>query len=207
MARSAIVVEPQAISAPPELDADRNRVRLDHYSARSFRRGRSLLGEAAWLIAQWLILASPLPGSRLRVWLLRRFGADIGRQVTIKPGLRVKFPWRLHIGDHSWIGEDVWIDNLAEVRIGDHCCVSQGVYLCTGNHDWSQPGFDLVVQSISIESQSWLAARSVVGPGVTVQEGAVLGLGSVAARDLQAWQIHLGSPAAPVRPRVVGLAS
>jgi putative colanic acid biosynthesis acetyltransferase WcaF len=208
MARFAIAVEPETIHRTPHVAAAaRSQVRLDRYSARSFRRGRSLLGEATWLVAQALILASPLPGSRLRAWLLRRFGAHVGQHVTIKPGLRVKFPWRLHVGDHSWIGEDVWIDNLADVRIGDHCCISQGVYLCTGNHDWSRPSFDLVVQPISIESQCWLAARSVVGPGVTVQEGAVLGLGSVAARDLEAWQVHVGTPAAPVRPRVVDLLS
>ena len=170
---------------------------------REFCRGRSGFAEAAWLVAQALLLASPLPGSRLRVWLLKLFGARIGRHVTIKPGVRVKFPWRLQIGDHTWIGEDVWIDNLAEVEIGDHCCLSQGVYLCTGNHDWSRPSFDLVVRPIRIQSQSWLAARSVVGPGVTVREGAVLGLGSVAVHDLQAWHVHLGSPARPVRLRVV----
>ena len=154
-------------------------------------------------MAQALLLTSPLPGSRLRVWLLKLFGARIGRHVMIKPGVRVKFPWLLQIGDHTWIGEDVWIDNLAEVEIGDHCCLSQGAYLCTGNHDWSRPSFDLVVRPIRIQSQSWLAARSVVGPGVTVREGAVLGLGSVAVHDLQAWHVHLGSPARPVRLRVV----
>lgn len=204
MARYAIAPEPETALAARGVPVG-SRVRLDRYSARAFRRGRSLLSEAVWLVAQTAILTSPLPGSRLRAWLLRRFGARIGQHVTIKPGVRVKFPWRLQIGDHSWIGEGVWIDNLAEVRIGDHCCISQGVYLCTGSHDWSQPSFDLVVRPIAIESQCWLAARSVVGPGVTVQEGAVLGLGSVAAHDLQAWQVHLGSPARPVRPRVVDL--
>jgi putative colanic acid biosynthesis acetyltransferase WcaF len=184
-------------------EASGGRVRLDLYSPRGFGRGRSALSEAAWMVAQILLLASPLPGSRFRVWLLRLFGARIGQHVTIKPGVRVKFPWRLQVGDHVWIGEEAWIDNLAEVTLGDHCCLSQGVYLCTGNHDWSQPTFDLVVRPIRIQSQSWLAARSVVGPGVTVQEGAVLGLGSVAIHDLQAWQVHFGSPALPVGPRVV----
>jgi putative colanic acid biosynthesis acetyltransferase WcaF len=179
------------------------RVRLDLYSPKGFIRGRSALSEAAWMLVQVLLVASPLPGSRFRVWLLRLFGAGIGQHVTIKPGVRVKFPWRLQIGDHAWIGEDAWIDNLAEVTIGDHCCLSQGVYLCTGNHDWSRPTFDLVVRPIRVEPQAWLAARSVVGPGVTVREGAVLGLGSVAVHDLQAWQVHVGSPALPIRPRVV----
>jgi putative colanic acid biosynthesis acetyltransferase WcaF len=203
MAKFAVASQPKTIPGEQDVNAAGSRVRLDLYSARGFRRGRSVLSETAWLIAQALLLASPLPGSRLRVWLLKRFGARIGKQVTIKPGVRVKFPWRLRVGDHAWIGEDVWIDNLAEVKIGDHCCLSQGVYLCTGNHDWSRPSFNLVVEPIRIESQSWLAARSVVGPGVTVQEGAVLGLGAVAVDDLRAWHVHLGSPALPVRPRIV----
>jgi putative colanic acid biosynthesis acetyltransferase WcaF len=183
--------------------ASGSRVRLDLYSSRGFSRGRSVFSEAVWLVAQALFVTSPVPGSRFRVWLLRRFGARIGQRVTIKPGVRIKFPWRLHVGDDVWIGESVWIDNLTDVTIGNHCCLSQGVYLCTGNHDWSRPSFDLVVQPIHVESQAWLAARSVIAPGVTVQEGAVLGLGSVAVHDLQAWQVHFGSPALPVRPRLV----
>jgi putative colanic acid biosynthesis acetyltransferase WcaF len=203
MTKFALASQPDTPAGTQSVEATGSRVRLDLYSPRSFRRGRSVLSEAVWMVAQALLLASPVPGSRFRVWLLKLFGARIGRHVTIKPGVRVKFPWRLEIGDHTWIGEDAWIDNLAEIEIGDHCCLSQGVYLCTGNHDWSRPSFDLVVRPIRIQSQSWLAARSVVGPGVTVREGAVLGLGSVALHDLQAWQVHLGSPARPIRPRVV----
>src|SRR5882672_9870749 len=112
-------------------------VRLDLYKAKDFDRGRSRWVEATWLLAQSILLASPLWGTRLRVIVLQLFGARIGRGVTIKPGVRVKFPWRLKIGNHCWIGEDVWLDNLAEILIGDHCCLSQGAYLCTGSHDWS----------------------------------------------------------------------
>ena len=133
--------------------------------------------------------------------LLRLFGARIGRGVTIKPGVMVKFPWRLEIGDHSWIGEHVWLDNLADIRIGNHCCLSQGVYLCTGSHDWSKSSFNLMTKPIVLQNQVWLAARSIVGPGVTVGSGAVLSLGSIASRDLLAWQIHQGSPAIAVKPR------
>jgi putative colanic acid biosynthesis acetyltransferase WcaF len=121
--------------------------------------------------------------------------------VTIKPGVVVKFPWRLEIGDYSWIGERVWLDNLAEIRVGSHCCLSQGVYLCTGNHDWSRSGFNLVVAPIIVQDQVWLAARSSVGPGVTVGCGAVLSLGSIATRNLSSWHIHQGSPAIAIKPR------
>jgi putative colanic acid biosynthesis acetyltransferase WcaF len=156
-----------------------------------------------WLLAQSIFLASPLWGGRVRGFALKLFGARIGRGVTIKPGVRVKFPWRLQIGSHCWIGEDVWLDNLAEIRIGDHCCLSQGAYLCTGSHDWSRIRFDLAVKPIVLENEVWLAARSIVGPGVTAGRGAVLALGSVATRDLLPWHIHQGVPAVPVKPREI----
>src|SRR5262249_27347924 len=157
--------------------------------------------EALWLLIQPLLLSSSLPGSGMRVRLLRLFGARIGSGVTIKPGVRVKFPWRLVVGDHSWVGEQVWLDNLAEIRIGSHCCLAQAVYLCTGTHDWSRRGFNLATMPIVVQDQVWLAARSVVGPGVTVGEGAVLALGSVATRDLTSWHIHQGVPAIPRKRR------
>jgi putative colanic acid biosynthesis acetyltransferase WcaF len=115
----------------------------------------------------------------------------------------VKFPWRLRVGDFSWIGEDVWIDNLAEIEIADHCCISQGAYLCTGSHDWSSMTFDLIVRPIEIQRDAWIAAKAAVGPGVVVREGAVLTLGGVANHDLEAWTIYSGTPAVPVRLRHV----
>ena len=176
-------------------------MRLDRFDNADFRRGRPALVEALWLLVQGLFVATWLPGSALRVLLLRLFGARIGAGVRLKPGLRVKFPWRLCVGDHAWLGENVWLDNLAEIRIGDHCCVSQGAHLCTGSHDWTREGFDLVTRPIRLEDQSWICARAVVGPGVRVGQGAVLALGSVATHDLAPWQVHQGVPARPVRPR------
>ena len=176
---------------------------LKEYSTGIFTRGKSAWVELAWLIAQELFLASWLPGSVLRVWLLRLFGAQIGRGVVIKPRVRVKFPWRLVVGDFSWIGEDVWIDNLAEVTIGSHSVLSQGVYLCTGSHDWTKKNFDLVVKPINIGSHAWICAMSRVAPGVVVGEGAVLGLGSIANQSLADWTIHFGVPARFVKSREI----
>ena len=170
-------------------------MRLDRYSSKNFDRGASRIIDAVWLAANAILLASWLPGSGWRVLLLRAFGADLGQGVIIKPGVRVKFPWRLRIGDHSWIGEKVWIDNLAEVRIGSNVCISQEAYFCTGSHDWSASTFDLVTHPIFIQDKAWVAARASVGPGVTIGEGAVLGLASNATKNLSAWSINLGSPA------------
>jgi putative colanic acid biosynthesis acetyltransferase WcaF len=176
-------------------------MRLDLYRAEGFARGRPRYLEAAWQIAQLFLVRSPLSCSWLRGATLRLFGARIGRGVTIRAGVRVKFPWRLQIGNHCWIGEDAWLDNLAEIRIGDHCCISQGVYLCTGSHDWEKLTFDLIVRPITLEDGVWLAARSVVGPGVVAGRGSVLGLGSTATRNLLPLQIHQGVPAIPVKSR------
>jgi len=176
-------------------------IRLDQFDNSGFSRGRPAWVEFMWLVTQALFVRSWIPGAGHRCFLLRLFGAQIGRGVNIKPGLRVKFPWRLSVGDFTWIGEDVWIDNLTTVEIGANCCISQGAYLCTGSHDWSKPAFDLVTKSIVIRDGAWLAARSVVAPGVTVDEGAVLGLGSVATKDLAAWTVHSGVPAVAVRAR------
>ena len=166
---------------------------LKHYTSAGFDRGRSRVFELCWIIAQGLFVQSWIPGRYHRIWLLRFFGARIGRGVDIKPGVRVKFPWRLRIGDFSWIGEDVWIDNLAPVRIGSHCCISQGVYLCTGSHDWSKITFDLKTAMITIEDQSWIAAFSVIAPGVSIHQGAVVGIGSVVTRDIEKWSVFQGN--------------
>jgi putative colanic acid biosynthesis acetyltransferase WcaF len=179
----------------------RPRPRLADFVAPQFSRGRPAVIEALWLVAQWLFVASWLPGSAHRRLLLRLFGARIGKGVVVKQGVRVKFPWRISVGDHTWIGEDVWIDNLALVTIGADCCLSQGAYLCTGSHDWSRSSFDLITKPIVIGDGAWIAARAVVGPGVEVGEGAVLGLGSTATQDLAPWQVHIGVPARPVAER------
>jgi putative colanic acid biosynthesis acetyltransferase WcaF len=174
---------------------------LDKFKNPEFVRGRSRFVEALWLLVQWLFVSSWIPGAAHRRWLLRAFGARIGDNVEIKPRITVKFPWRLEVGDNSWLGESVWIDNLALVKIGAHCCISQEVYLCTGSHDWSLPSFDLVTRGVIINDGAWLAARSAVAPGVTVGEGAVLGFCSVAIGDLDPWKIYLGAPAIEIRDR------
>lgn len=176
-------------------------MRLDHFDNPDFNRGRSRLVEACWRFAEGLFLNSWLPGSAWRAALLRVFGATIGTGVIIKPHVRVKFPWKLTIGDHSWIGESVWIDNLDQVSIGSHCCISQGAYLCTGSHQWDRETFDLETRPITIADQCWVGAMAKIAPGVVMAEGAVLTMNSVAVNELSAWQIHGGQPALPLKPR------
>lgn len=133
--------------------------------------------------------------------LLRSFGASIGPSCRVKPGLRVKFPWRLKVGKACWLGERVWIDNLAPVELGDRVCLSQGAYLCTGNHNFRAPGFDLCSDSIHIESDVWIAANAVLAPGTVVGAGAVVALGAVVSGYVPDGAIVRGNPAVVVGKR------
>ena len=179
-------------------------MRLDNYSTGRYKPGAPLWQQILWyFIGAPLVGSYWLPFSRLKAYILRCFGAQIGHGVVIKPGLRVKFPWRLVVGDHAWLGENAWLDNIAEIHIGDHVCISQGVYLCTGNHDWTDPNFALKVSAIHLEAGVWIGAQAVVGPGVTIGHGAVLGIGSVTGQSLQPMTIYAGNPAQPIKDRQI----
>ncbi|MCB1356418.1 MAG: WcaF family extracellular polysaccharide biosynthesis acetyltransferase [Maritimibacter sp.] len=174
---------------------------LKSFDNADFDRGASRAKELVWLVVSALTVAGPLPGSGWRAALLRAFGAEIGPGVVLKPGLRVKFPWRLTIGDNSWIGESAWIDNLDEVRIGRDTCISQGAYLGTGNHDWTSPAFDLVTAPVRIGDQCWVGARATVAPGTRMEDGAVLGMGAAGKGRLAGWTIHAAAGTREIGPR------
>jgi putative colanic acid biosynthesis acetyltransferase WcaF len=173
-----------------------NNMKLSTFSSSGFDRGRSAIVEGLWLVSRSVAFAHFNPLNASRVALLRIFGARIGRGVVVKPGVKVKFPWRFVVGDHSWIGEDVWVDNLAEVTVGSDSVVSQGAYLCTGNHDWSKESFDLQARPIAIGSQVWVAAKVSVGPGVAIGDGSVVSMGTVLTRSVPA--DHICEGPAPV---------
>ncbi|OKH56217.1 colanic acid biosynthesis acetyltransferase WcaF [Calothrix sp. HK-06] len=177
-------------------------MRLDNYTLGAYTCGAPYWKQLLWyFIGLPLFKSYLLPVSLFKVLIIRAFGAKIGKGVRIKPGVRVKFPWRLTVGDFVWIGEDVWIDNIASVTIENHACLSQGVYLCTGNHDWNHPNFKLTAAPIHIQESSWIAASSSIGPGVIVGRGAVLTLGGVAAHSLESMTIYAGNPAQAIKKR------
>ncbi|MEO0648302.1 MAG: WcaF family extracellular polysaccharide biosynthesis acetyltransferase [Cyanobacteria bacterium J06650_10] len=182
-----------------------NAIQLSQYASdNSYNPGVSFFKQLIWFYAGFPLVTSYwMPFSALKIKVLRLFGASIGKGVRIKPGVRIKFPWRLTVGDDCWLGEQLWIDNLASVVIEHDVCLSQGVYLCTGNHDWSLETFDLRLGAIKIKQSAWVGARAVVCPGVTVGEGAVLTVNSVASKSLEPWMIHSGNPAQPVKTRVI----
>lgn len=181
-----------------------SRVDLTLTSRRGYRPGRSYAYRAMWLVVEALVLLNPIvtPYS-LKRFVLRRFGARVGSGVVIKPGVHVKYPWHLEIGDNAWIGERVWIDNFVKVRIGANAVLSQGAYLCTGNHDWSDPGMGLIVKPITVADGAWVGAFARIAPGVTVGSTAVVTLGSVLLADAEPAGVYAGTPAVLVRTRTV----
>lgn len=167
-------------------------MRLNKFSSKTFDRGASLGKELLWLVVGEVFVNSWLPGSRWRCLVLTMFGARIGANVVLKPNIRVKFPWRLRIDDNSWVGQDVWIDNLAQVDIGSDTCISQGAYLCTGSHDWSKDSFDLITKPIKLHDGVWIGAKACLAPGTEVGPGGVVILGAVASGKLEPRTVHFG---------------
>jgi putative colanic acid biosynthesis acetyltransferase WcaF len=188
----------------PTIDETRNRwVSLGAFRAGNYTPGRSALVCGLWYVVSLVIFQSGwFPFYGIKRWLLRVFGATVGRAVVIKPHVRIKFPWRCAIGNDCWIGEDVWIDNLAAVRIANDVCLSQAVYLCTGSHDHRNVTFDLIVKPIVIEEQAWIAARSMVLQGVTIGRGAVVAAGSLVTGDVPSGVIAAGCPCRVIGERI-----
>jgi putative colanic acid biosynthesis acetyltransferase WcaF len=185
--------------------AGQSAVDLSTSSNRGYEPGRPFAVRALWLVVEALVLLNPVVTSyRLKQAVLRAFGARIGASPVLKPGIHVKYPWRLTLGDNVWLGERCWIDNMADVEIGSNVCVSQGAYLCTGNHDWSDPGMGLVTQPITIADGAWVGAFARVAPGVRVARDSVVTLGSTLLADTEPDGIYSGHPAEWVRRRTVG---
>lgn len=166
--------------------------------------GASYLKQGCWYLVNALFFINPLnPSSGLKVFLLRLFGSKLGKGIVLKPGVNIKYPWKLVIGNNCWIGERVWIDNLAPVTIGNNVCISQGAMLLTGNHNYKKKSFDLKVAPIVLESGVWVGAKGMVCPGLTLSSHAVLTVQSVATQDLEAFAVYRGNPAEKIKKRVI----
>lgn len=179
---------------------------LSRYNNDWFDEGAGIIKRTIWFFINALFLICPLnPSSGLKKSLLRLFGAKIGKGIVIKPRVNIKYPWKLSIGDYTWIGEGVWIDNLDRVEIGAHCCLSQGAMLLIGNHNYKIPTFDLMIAPITLEDGVWIGAQSTVTGGVTCGNHAVLSVQSVASSDLKPYGIYRGNPAVKIKDRVFDL--
>jgi putative colanic acid biosynthesis acetyltransferase WcaF len=166
--------------------------------------GASQFKQILWYIVNTVVFKTYLfPFSELKTWLLGIFGARIGWNINIKPSVNIKYPWKLSIGNNTWIGENVWIDNLDEVVVGSNVSISQGALLLCGNHNYKKESFDLITGKIILEDGVWIGAMSIVCPGVTCKSHAVLSAGSVAANDLEPYGIYQGNPAVLIRQRII----
>jgi putative colanic acid biosynthesis acetyltransferase WcaF len=175
---------------------------LSTYDNISYKPGRNGIIRILWYFTNVLFFLNPLnPISSLKVILLRLFGAKVAKGVVIKPSVNIKYPWRLKIGKHSWIGEKVWIDNLADVEIGDNCCLSQGAMLLCGNHNYKKATFNLMIGKITLEDGAWIGANAVVTPGVLCGSHMVLTVNSVLTQNADTYMIYSGNPAKPLKNR------
>jgi putative colanic acid biosynthesis acetyltransferase WcaF len=178
-------------------------VKLDLFDNSDFEHGRTKFFRFIWMgvLAIFFNTWFPFP-STVKVFLLKLFGSKVGKGVVIRNHVRIKYPWKLSVGNNVWIGESVWIDNLAHVKIGSNVCLSQGAFLLTGNHDYKRNDFKLIIGEICLEDGVWIGAKSLVGPGVRCEAHAVLTAGSAVFSDISAYDIFQGNPAKFKRKRI-----
>jgi putative colanic acid biosynthesis acetyltransferase WcaF len=171
-------------------------------------RGRSALVVQLWWLVQTTFFAwSPQFAYGFRRWLLRCFGANVGKGVVIRPNVTITYPWKVSIGDHAWIGDDAVLYSLGEIEIGANAVVSQRSYLCASDHDYTLPDFPIRARKITIGEQAWVAADVFIAPGVTIGVGAVIGARSSVFHDMPAGMVCFGYPAKPVKPRAKQMAA
>ena len=180
------------------------RTDLSSFDNKWFKPGASGIKRILWYYTNLIFFLSPFFTSlKLKVRLLRWFGAKVGNGVIIKPSVNIKYPWKLKIGNNVWIGENAWIDNLAIIVIGDNVCISQGAMLLCGNHNYKKSSFDLLTGAITIEEGAWIGAKAIVCPGVICMTHSVLTVGSIAVNNLEPFMVYQGNPALAVRKRVL----
>lgn len=171
---------------------------------RNFRGKSAFVVQLWWLVQSTLFQLSPQFAYGFRNVILRMFGAKIGRSVIIRPSVKITYPWKVSIGDHAWIGDDVVLYSLGEISIGANAVVSQRSYLCASDHDHKKVAFPIRGRKIVVGAQAWIAADVFVAPGVTIGEGAVIGARSSVFKDMPEGMVCFGYPCVAVKPRVVG---
>lgn len=179
-----------------------NTVDLSKFDNSWYHPGKNLFVRTLWYFANVLFFLNPgFPFCKAKIFVLKIFGAKVGKGVVIKPSVNIKYPWRLTIGNHVWIGEKVWIDNLAFVNIGNNVNISQGAMLLCGNHNYKKTKFDLIIGDITLEDGVWIGAKSIVTSGVTCKTHSILTVNSTASKNLEAYTIYRGNPAVETAKR------
>ncbi len=170
----------------------------------TFDPGAGFLKRTLWYFTNALFFLNPcFPFRRVKPYLLRLFGARVGKGVVIHPCVNIKFPWKLSIGDHSWIGQRAWLDNLDRLTIGNNVVISQGAMIIQGSHDYKKVDYPTFTGPVVLEDGSWVGAGAIVTLGVRIGSHAVLSVGSVATKNLDPYMIYQGNPARPLRRRFI----
>jgi len=153
------------------------------------------------IVAAIFFRCSPRPCHAWRASLLRLFGARIGRGARIYAGASVWAPWNLEVGDESVIADGVIVYSQGKITVGRRSVISQGTHICSGTHDYTDPGFPLITRPIVIGDHVWVAAEAFIHPGVTIHDGVVVSARSVVLKDLPEWHVCSGFPCVPLKTR------
>ena len=176
---------------------------LSKYNNNNFKPGNIFLRFFWYFINIIFFKSSFFPFNFLKIFLLQLFGCLLGKGVVIKPNVNIKYPWKLSLGNYVWIGESVWIDNLDNVTIGNHVCISQGAMLICGSHNYKKQSFDLISKEITLNDGVWIGAKSIILPGVIAESHAILSAGSVISKNLESFTVYKGNPAEKVGSRTI----
>ena len=168
---------------------------------KDFRGKNPIVVQTWWFVHFFLFKMSPQIFNRWRVFLLRLFGANIGNNVIIRPSVKITYPWKLTIGENSWIGDDAVLYTLGEILIGENTIISQRCYICTGSHDYDSLDFKITAAPIIIGNSTWLATDVFVAPGVKIGDNCVIGARSSVFKDIESDSICLGRPAIKIRDK------
>jgi putative colanic acid biosynthesis acetyltransferase WcaF len=168
----------------------------------NFRGKNAFIVQLWWFIQATLFRMSPQFLYGYRRFILRVFGAKIGKKVIIRPSVKITYPWKISIGDYSWIGDDVNLYSLGEIEIGKNVVISQKSYLCTGSHDYLKIDFPIFSKKITIEDECWIATDVFVAPGITIQKSTIVGSRSSVYTNLPSNKVCIGNPAKVVKNRM-----
>lgn len=174
---------------------------INPYEQASFSL-RNRLARLAWAVVyhgffKW----TPRPMHGLRAFILRLFGASLGKGCHVYPSAMIWAPWNLEMGSQACLGQGVNCYTMARIRIGEKAVVSQAAHLCSGTHDYEDPNFQLYALPIVIGAQAWICTEAFIGPGVEIGEGSVIGARAVVTKSMPAWMVCAGNPCKPIKPR------
>jgi len=163
-------------------------------AARKYTRAEQAM-RVAWAFGRWLVRLSPHPCYGWRRWVLRLFGARVGRAVRTAASTHIYMPWNVEIGDWAALGPDVFIYSLGRVRIGDRATVSYRTHVCAGTHDFTDPTMPLLKPSVTIEEDAWVGTDAFIGPGLIVGRGAIVAAKAVVVKNVEPFTMVGGHPA------------